>query len=324
MNPDLFNYSENVIGYRYSGNKWKKMDTSLQSQGASYYAFESITKGNSILNFGNYRPKIRLGQLKHRDELLDNETLNLEIPVENKWRGKGEITVNYTLNGSNSKQKTVEVEGEGNKTVEFKENGLEPGNYTITVNDRKSEFEVQLRDLKYRILDRLPFNNLMMLYALIGLLLALPIILIGYREREKIEPYIEPVRSKFSPLILKIPLISSESSEESNDSEFEDGDTEEELDMSEESTEKSSNKEQKGNGEKIAAENSGLEPNEEDLKCDECGRSFNSREGLKMHKSKVHSNKDEEDGDYLCAICGESFDTSTGLELHHKKFHESD
>ncbi|MFB6088305.1 MAG: C2H2-type zinc finger protein [Candidatus Aenigmatarchaeota archaeon] len=48
----------------------------------------------------------------------------------------------------------------------------------------------------------------------------------------------------------------------------------------------------------------------EGYKCDICGKEFDSKKGLKIHKSQTHDKR------YKCDICGKEFKNEKGLKIH--------
>lgn len=299
IDNDVFEYRNNVGSFRNSGEGWKELSTSFIQQDTDTSLFEAATEGNSEFLFGVFKSNILVSGIESPEKILDNETLEVEVELTNRGRGKGEKQINLSIDDNVVDQQTVEVEGSTTSTYTF-ERKLDPGNYTISVDGKEAETEVALRELKWRILDRMPFNDIRILYGL-GALTGLVVIMIvlfvlkryvlkGTKFDREIKKGIEHIKHR------------------------KDGETED----SAENDQVESNDDDEKTKDEVEEKQSGPQ-----YKCDECGRSFGSKDEFELHKRNVHEVEHEEgEGDYMCALCGESFDTSAGLELHHSKFHE--
>lgn len=65
----------------------------------------------------------------------------------------------------------------------------------------------------------------------------------------------------------------------------------------------------------------------EEFFCEECGKSFSTEKGLKIHRQRSHEEKaeggeelEEEEG-FKCEKCDKEFDTKRGLSIHQSQVH---
>lgn len=265
VNNTLFNYSENINSHRYTGSSWEEMDTRFISGGGIFDSFEAITNGNSVLAFGRYNPNIKIESISHRDNLLDNETLEVQVNLTNKWEGTGEKYLNFSLNGT-QKEKTVEVQGESKESVRFKHSDLQPGNYTFTVNNESSSFSVELRPIQYRLVDMLPINTVKSLYMIIAGILSLPFMVLVYREIPRISSSLTRLRLRMRSILPKRVCVGPpiEDIEE----------TEEQVNDDKEEIEDNSDLD--------------TEDADGDFMCAICGEAFETSTGLMLHHRKFH------------------------------------
>jgi rubredoxin len=49
-------------------------------------------------------------------------------------------------------------------------------------------------------------------------------------------------------------------------------------------------------------------------RCEECGATFNSKEGLEQHNRTMHSR-------FTCEACGQVFNSESELEAHNRQAH---
>ncbi len=72
-------------------------------------------------------------------------------------------------------------------------------------------------------------------------------------------------------------------------------------------------------------------PSEEEFECDECGKTFSTEQGLRVHESRAHEDRDEDEGEqieeeegYVCDECGKKFETKRGLSIHESQSHSDE
>ncbi len=53
---------------------------------------------------------------------------------------------------------------------------------------------------------------------------------------------------------------------------------------------------------------------QDQYRCEECGATFSSKEGLEQHNRTMHSR-------YTCEACGEAFNSESELEAHARQAH---
>lgn len=66
-------------------------------------------------------------------------------------------------------------------------------------------------------------------------------------------------------------------------------------------------------------------PSEEEFECEDCGKTFSTEQGLKVHRSRAHEEEEkeevEEEEGYICEKCDREFDTKRGLSIHESQTH---
>ncbi len=71
-------------------------------------------------------------------------------------------------------------------------------------------------------------------------------------------------------------------------------------------------------------------PSEKKFECEDCGKTFSTEQGLKVHVSRAHREEEEqeeeekEEENYVCEECDREFDTKRGLSIHQSQSHDED
>lgn len=66
----------------------------------------------------------------------------------------------------------------------------------------------------------------------------------------------------------------------------------------------------------------------EEYTCEECGKTFSTEKGLKVHRQRSHEKEEEkeevEEEKFRCEKCGKEFDTKRGLSIHQSQMHKEE